>query len=125
MYHEQETLLRQERDGAIQERNDLKRELSKAKVELSKRTLADGLKEVLKQHISETEKMRRQRDYYRELYEKVKPLESEVEISKEVITQLRAHIESLMRKRKLKEKELKAAEEQVREYMVEGFMYSV
>ena len=69
-------------------------------------------------------KIIRQRDYYRELYEKVKPLESEVEISKEVITQLQAHIESLMRKGKLKEKGLKAAEEQVREYMVEGFSFS-
>ena len=67
--------------------------------------------------------MIRQRDYYRELYEKVKPLESEVEISKKEITQLRAHIESLMRKGKLKEKELKAAEEQVREYTVEGFAF--
>ena len=123
MYKEQETLLRQERDGAIQERNNLKRELSKAKVELSKRAQADGLKEVLQQHISETEKMSRQKDYCREFYEKVKPMEREVE-SKVVIAQLRAHIESFRRKEKLKEKELKAAEEQVREYMVEGFHFS-
>ena len=120
MYKEQDTLLRQERDGAIQERNYLKRELSKAKVELAQ---ADGLKEGLKHHINETEEMIRQRDYYRELYEKVKPLECEVEIYKKEITQLRAHIESLMRKGKLKEKELKTAEEQVREYMVEGFAF--
>ena len=46
-----------------------------------------------------------------------------MKISKKEITQLRAHIESLMRKGKLKEKELKAAEEQVREYMVEGFAF--
>ena len=75
--------------------------------------------------------MSRQRDLYRELYEKVKPLESEVEISKEVITQLRTHIESLKKKEKLKErelkaaqKELKAAEEQVRKYKVERFALS-
>ena len=70
--------------------------------------------EASKQDI-EAEKMRRQIDYYKELYEKVKP---------EVNTQLRAHIDSLKRKEKVKAKELKAAEEQVREYKVEGFAFS-
>ena len=54
----------------------------------------------------------------------MKPLESEVVSSKEVIIQLRTRIESLKRKEKLRDKELKAAEEQVREYMVEGFAFS-
>ena len=47
----------------------------------------------------------------------MKPLERDVESSKEVNTQLRAHIETLRRKEKLIERELKAAEEQVREYV--------
>ena len=45
----------------------------------------------------------------------MKPFESEVESSKKVITGLRAHIEALNRKQKLKEKELHGAVEQVRE----------
>ena len=118
IYREQEALLRQERDSAIQERNDLKRELSKANVELSKRAEVATLKEGFKHHIKETEKIIRQKDHYKGFYEQVKPLEREVESSKKVIAVLRAHIEELNRKVKLKEKELHGAVEQVRECVV-------
>ena len=43
----------------------------------------------------------------------------------EVNTQLRAQVESLKRKEKWKDKELKTAEEQVREYKVDRFAFSI